>query len=209
MLNNKGFAVSSVLYTLLIAFLLFLGAALAQFSASSSLIGKANEDLINGVKFSVVQIKPNGACINDDFEGKYDWYLQYSDDNKNKNDRVVSNTIIKIKSRYGIKYWPKDFKYNDDQANLTENDDHNDATADDGEYTSYDGNISVEVIKDKKHSIINGIKPPDGVPDNTKFYIRVLDIKLEKEAEYPNKNKWSKIGDSSKNYMVVTNVCAE
>lgn len=209
MLNNKGFAVSSVLYTLLIAFLLFLGAALAQFSASSSLLNKANEDLINGVKFSAVQIKPNGACINTKSEGKYDWYLQYNDDNENKNDRVVSNTIIKIKSRYGMKYWPKDFKYNDDQANLTNL--INDATAADGVYTSYDGNISVEVIndKDENHKIINGITPPRGVTDNTKFYIRVLDIKLEKEAEYPNKNKWSKIGDSSKNYMVVTNVCAE
>lgn len=205
MLNNKGFAVSSVLYTLLIAFLLFLGAALAQFSASSSLIGKANEDLINGVKFSVVQIKPNGACINpkEDPKGKYDWYLQYRDDN---NGRKVSNTIIKIKSRYGIKYWPKDFKYNGNQAYLTENNDHNDATADDGEYTSYDGNISVEV-KDKNE--IKGIETPAGVIDNTKFYIRVLDIKLNKEADYPSKNKWPEIDDSSKNYMVVTNVCAE
>lgn len=210
MLNNKGFAVSSVLYTLLIAFLLFLGAALAQFSASSSLIGKANEDLINGVKFSVVQIKPNGACINTDTEGKYDWYLQYRDDNKNKNDRVVSNTIIKIKSRYGMKYWPKDFKYkdfenNDVQANLTET--INDATAEKEHiYTSYDGNISVEV-KDKNE--IKGIETPAGVIDNTKFYIRVLDIKLNKEAEYPSKNKWPEKDDSRKNYMVVTNVCAE
>ena len=56
MLNNKGFAVSSVLYTLLIAFLLFLGAALAQFSASSSLIGKANDDLINGVTLSLDEV---------------------------------------------------------------------------------------------------------------------------------------------------------
>ena len=46
MLNSKGFAISSILYTLLIAFLLFLGVALAQLSSSSSLIGKANDDLI-------------------------------------------------------------------------------------------------------------------------------------------------------------------
>lgn len=214
MLNNKGFAVSSVLYTLLIAFLLFLGAALAQFSASSSLLNKANEDLINGVKFSAVQIKPNGACINTKREGKYDWYLQYNDDNENKNERVVSNTIIKIKSRYGMKYWPKDFKYkdsenNDVQANLTET--INDATAEYGIYTSYDGNISVEV-KDKKD--INGISTR-GVTDNTEFYIRVLDKKLNKEADYPNKNTWqekqdpSKPYDPNKHYMVVTNVCAE
>ncbi len=207
MLNNKGFAVSSVLYTLLIAFLLFLGAALAQFSASSSLLNKANEDLINGVKFSAVQIKPYGACTSTkaDPGGKYNWYLQYKDNNIN-GERDVSKTIIKIKSRYGMKYWPKDFKYNDVQAELKEN--NNDATADEGTYTSYDGNISVEV-KHKDKFKINGIKLPKDVTDNTKFYIRVLDIKLDKEAEYPNKNKYPDEDDSSKNYMVVTNVCAE
>lgn len=92
MLNNKGFAVSTVLYTLLIAFLMFLGAALAQFSSSSSLIGKANDDLVNGTKFEVTQVRPvgEGVCgVN------YNWYDK--------------NTIVKIKSRYGTMYWPKDF----------------------------------------------------------------------------------------------------
>ena len=97
MLNNKGFAVSSVLYTLLIAFLLFLGAALAQFSASSSLIGKANDDLVNGTSFEAMQIKPNGAC-----EGGKSWYQD--------GDGNISDTIVRIKSKYGTIYWPKDFK---------------------------------------------------------------------------------------------------
>ncbi len=101
MLNNKGFAVSSVLYTLLIAFLLFLGAALAQFSASSSLIGKANDDLVNGTSFEALQVKPSGAC-----DSGNKWY-QYSD---GKTDVKTSNTIVRIKSKYGTMYWPKDFK---------------------------------------------------------------------------------------------------
>lgn len=96
MLNNKGFAVSSVLYTLLIAFLLFLGAALAQFSSSSSLIGKANDDIVNGTQFEAVQVKPNGAC-----EDGNEWYQDSSGGS--------SNTIVRIKTRYGTKYWPKDF----------------------------------------------------------------------------------------------------
>lgn len=96
MLNNKGFAVSSVLYTLLIAFLLFLGAALAQFSASSSLIGKANDDLVNGTSFEALQVKPSGACDS----GK--WFQDKSGN--------PSNTIVRIKSKYGTMYWPKDFK---------------------------------------------------------------------------------------------------
>lgn len=104
MLNNKGFAVSSVLYTLLIAFLLFLGAALAQLSSSSSLIGKANDDIVNGTrfkdkdniangtKFKAIQLRPDGVC---DSNGPA-WY-----------DR---NDIVKIESRYGTVYWPKDFE---------------------------------------------------------------------------------------------------
>lgn len=47
MLNNKGFAITSVLYTLLIAFLLFLGACLTQFSSSTKIFSKANTDLSN------------------------------------------------------------------------------------------------------------------------------------------------------------------
>ena len=100
MLNNKGFAVSSVLYTLLIAFLLFLGAALAQFSASSSLIGKANDDLVNGTSFEAMQVKLNGAC-----ENNKKWYQDV--------DGNTSSTIVRIKSKYGTMYWPKDFKGSD------------------------------------------------------------------------------------------------
>ena len=103
MLNNKGFAVSSVLYTLLIAFLLFLGAALAQLSSSSSLIGKANDDIVNGTrfkdkdniangtKFKAIQLR-EGVCGPDDSA----WYER--------------NDIVKIESRYGTVYWPKDFE---------------------------------------------------------------------------------------------------
>lgn len=110
MLNNKGFAVSSVLYTLLIAFLLFLGAALAQFSASSSLIGKANDDLVNGTSFEALQVKPNGACK--DGNNGNSWYKD--------SDGKISNTIVRIKSKYGTMYWPKDFKGSNFRVNADE-----------------------------------------------------------------------------------------
>lgn len=84
MLNNKGFAISSILYTLLIAFLLFLGVALAELSSSSSLIGKANDDLINGISLSIDEVKVNGK------------------------------PTIRVKSRYGIRYWTKDFECDED-----------------------------------------------------------------------------------------------
>ncbi len=106
MLNNKGFAVSAVLYTLLIAFLMFLGAALAMFSSSSSLIGKANNDLINGSDFDVIQVKTyeNGKECGTNKD--YMWY-QATD------GVTLSNTIIQIKNKYGTKYWPRDFEGND------------------------------------------------------------------------------------------------
>lgn len=128
MLNNKGFAVSSVLYTLLIAFLLFLGAALAQFSSSTSLIGKANDDIVNGTQFEAVQVKPDGACENDN-----EWYQDGNGD--------TSNTIVRIKSRYGTIYWPKDFKY--DSGDLLEI--VPDGGVNVGTTTSINGKIKVEV----------------------------------------------------------------
>ena len=128
MLNNKGFAVSSVLYTLLIAFLLFLGAALAQFSASSSLIGKANDDLVNGTSFEAMQVKPSGACKNDK-----KWYQDI--------DGNTSSTIVRIKSKYGTIYWPKDFK---DSNFLVNGDESISATT----ATSSNGKVTVEVNDD-------------------------------------------------------------
>lgn len=95
MLNNKGFAVSTILYTILIAFLLFLGITLSMFSSSNSIISNANNDLVNGTVFRAVQVKDNkkkGICGQD-----YAWY------------QMDNNILIKITSRYGVIYWPRDF----------------------------------------------------------------------------------------------------
>lgn len=165
MLNNKGFAVSSALYTLLIAFLLFLGAALAQFTSSIGLLNKANEDLINGVDFKAQQRNPKGACT-----GGIKWYQDESGN--------VSNTIVLIKTRYGTKYWPKDFK-NSDEEQATLNVIGDDATANAGEYTSYDGKIKVWVSNKSVEEV--GFK-------NSKFFISIRDAKTDLTAEYPEKN---------------------
>ena len=64
MLNNKGFAVSAVLYTLLIAFLVFLAVALSELSASSKLLSHANDDLTNGESgIKIVKIKKEGIWV--------------------------------------------------------------------------------------------------------------------------------------------------
>ena len=58
MLNNKGFVVSALLYTLLIAFLIYLAITLKELSSSASLISHANDELTNGGS----SIKP--ICVN-------------------------------------------------------------------------------------------------------------------------------------------------
>lgn len=106
MLNNKGFAVSAVLYTTLIAFLLFLAVVLSMFSSSSDLVRNANTDLINGNKFEAKQV-----TLTSEFD------LSGTKKNTCKSSPIASNefhwydspVIVKINSRYGTYYWPKDF----------------------------------------------------------------------------------------------------
>ena len=188
MLNNKGFAVSSALYTLLIAFLLFLGAALAQFTSSIGLLNNANEDLINGVDFKAQQRNPNGACT-----GGIGWYQEKDEDGNIK----VSNTIVLIKTRYGTKYWPKDFKYKVDQDNYVQANLNNDATANDGEYESYDGKIIVNVKTDPENINNPGF-------NEAKFFISIKDVKTVTYATYPEKNEI--IFDGEK-YMGIFDQC--
>ena len=178
MLNNKGFAVSSVLYTLLIAFLLFLGAALAQFSASSSLIGKANDDLVNGTSFEAMQIKPNGACK--DGNNGNSWYKD--------SDGNISNTIVRIKTRYGTKYWPKDFETLEHRkAELSDGGNINE-----GVYTSYDGKIT---------TIVTSTENVSGANTESIFYLKIIETEDEKEATYPISNEVEYHG------MGIFNIC--
>ena len=96
MLNNKWFVVSAILYTILLAFLLFLGVTLAIFSSATSTIGKATDDLVNSTELSIRQV---GALDSDGnpVANADDWY------------KAQNNVLIKINSKYGIIYWPRDF----------------------------------------------------------------------------------------------------
>ena len=91
-MNNKGFAVSSVLYAILISFLLFLGVALAMFSSANNITLSANDDIVNGTGFSARRVAEDGVCDNSG-----NWISS-------------SDRLIKINSRYGVVYWPHDFK---------------------------------------------------------------------------------------------------
>lgn len=99
-MNNKGFAVSSVLYAILISFLLFLGVALAMFSSANNITLSANDDIVNRTGFSARRV------VND-MKDEAGNEIQSCNDNGTWNN--VSDRLIKINSRYGVVYWPKDF----------------------------------------------------------------------------------------------------
>lgn len=136
MLNNKGLVVSSVLYTLLIAFLLFLGVTLAQFSSSAKIISNSTKDLVNNSELKGNQVhevidsskfkdssKYNAAIHNCSTTGSMldnvvRWfntlekneYGQVADDNLNGIIEIIdSQTVARIYSRYGTAFWPRDF----------------------------------------------------------------------------------------------------
>ena len=99
-MNNKGFAVSSVLYAILISFLLFLGVALAMFSSANNITLSANDDIVNGTGFSARRV------VNDMKDNTGSEIPSCEDDGTWNS---VSDRLIKINSRYGVVYWPKDF----------------------------------------------------------------------------------------------------
>lgn len=146
MLNNKGFVVSTILYTLLIAFLLFLGVLLSTFSSSTDIISNANSDLVNGnalranqfiEKYSIKDLSDYNSdsdssayynlfynssdpfkCISaNSSDVGYKWYQKYEKDSNGKINPgglkklvpINSNILVKINSRYGTLYWPRDF----------------------------------------------------------------------------------------------------
>ena len=195
MLNNKGFAVSTILYTLLIAFLLFLGATLAMFSSSNSIISNANNDLINGTKLSDVQViekynpidfddydslnntskfyvnnKEKFICSND---GGFKWYEKYKKDEKgkiitnNELEKIPNDILVKINSKYGVMYWPRDFLMSpnsytigDNTINFGTSDNYNhihikfycnNSSSDDG--CSLDDSIKLEIYDEMQQTI--------------------------------------------------------
>ena len=94
-LNNKGFAISAILYALLISFLLFLLVALNMFSASTNILNASNDDIVNGKSLYANQVIPNNACP----DPSSSWFN-------------AGSTVVKVYSRYGVKYFPRDFSNN-------------------------------------------------------------------------------------------------
>lgn len=180
-INNKGFVISSILYTLLISFLLMLALLLLQFKSSSDVINNASKDLVNGEEFKATQLLDNSYVSFTDSSGNLvtldgDEIAYYYTDNGHSgqkkpinntglkykcvanefnpienivyindepainNIRIGENTIteivgykyywyeppnkmlVRINSRYGTVYWPKDFYPSDSEATIISTD---------------------------------------------------------------------------------------
>ena len=92
MLNNKGFAVSAILYTLLIAFLIFLAVTLNELASSTNLISHANDELTNGGS-SVKVVKVEGEKkLQVNLNGK----IIYCDPSNNGPDSCASNNFFEF-----------------------------------------------------------------------------------------------------------------
>lgn len=151
-INNKGFVISSILYTLLISFLLMLALLLLQFKSSSDVINNASKDLVNGEEFKATQLLDNSYVSFTDSSGNLVTLNEANSDYKYKNTtiqatgvkytciktitqkddynvikssdaNIVENAayywyeppnkmLVRINSRYGTVYWPKDFDSN-------------------------------------------------------------------------------------------------
>lgn len=88
-MNNKGFAISAVLYTVLIVFLLFLAVSLSMISSSTWIFSNANKDLTNGTELEAYQVKLSEVDVD-------------GDGNINENEKCVGNSALIQNNQH---YW--------------------------------------------------------------------------------------------------------
>lgn len=130
--SNKGFAVSTVLYALLIVFLMFTLVLIASYNASSDILSSATSDLTENNSFTVRQVKPAGNVCG---ENGWDWYK--------------TNTILQVKAPQGTFYWPKDWYNYDSEKGLIGNPINDDYT--------YNGLKAECLLDNGKYGSCNGL----------------------------------------------------
>lgn len=97
-MNNKGFAITGILYTIFVLFMLIIGAILANISfknRSLTLATSSLEDDFNLIKVSPIE---TGYTINEDkylakFDGKYLFELTYTINSETK--KIICSTYLK------------------------------------------------------------------------------------------------------------------
>ena len=183
MLNNKGFAVSAVLYTTLIAFLLFLAVVLSMFSSSSDLVRNANTDLINGNKFEAKQVRLTSAWKNSRNQTKKDCQpIAGTNVGTNYYYYYESPIIVKINSRYGTYYWPKDFNITD-KNDVSKTIDAYSGTLISYSTSTYTYNGKVTSGKSSEPSTDNKIKAIVNTSDSSKLKIKFEDTLLNQNTD--------------------------
>lgn len=183
MLNNKGFAVSAVLYTTLIAFLLFLAVVLSMFSSSSDLVRNANTDLINGNKFEAKQVRLTSEWKNSSNQTKKDCQpIAGTNVGTNYYYYYESPVIVKINSRYGTYYWPKDFNITD-KDDVSKTIDAYSGTLISYSTSTYTYNGKVTSDESSEPSTDNKIKAIVDTSDSSKLKIKFEDTLLNQYTD--------------------------
>ena len=182
MLNNKGFAVSAVLYTTLIAFLLFLAVVLSMFSSSSDLVRNANTDLINGNKFEAKQVRLTSKWKNSSNQTKKDCQPIAGTNVGTNYYYYESPVIVKINSRYGTYYWPKDFNITD-KNDVSKTIDAYSGTLISYSTSTYTYNGKVTSGKSSEPSTDNKIKAIVNTSDSSKLKIKFEDTLLNQNTD--------------------------
>lgn len=108
-LNNKGFAVTAILYMVLICFLLFITVTLLMFSSSNTIVNGATDDLVNNYEFSAkfVLVKitdPNSELSFDDS----------NDNNASDSSSEEPNAIEITDPKNGVSFYALDNSANND-----------------------------------------------------------------------------------------------
>ena len=97
-MNNKGFAITGILYTIFVLFMLIIGAILANISFKNRSLSLAITSLED--EFSLIKVTPleTGYTIKDDkyfaqFNGKYLFELTYTINSSTK--KIICSTYLK------------------------------------------------------------------------------------------------------------------
>lgn len=98
-MNNKGFAITGILYTIFILFMLLISAALANISFKRSTLSKSLAEFENDFALSKIDLLENGYKIEDgsyyaSFDGKYIFELTYKLENDLNYKTILCSTYL-------------------------------------------------------------------------------------------------------------------
>jgi len=153
-LNNKGFAITGILYTILILFVLLLSSLLAILSARVNRLSTINDDINNEIIYNNLINEDDALIVGDDYyitkyRGKYEFTIN---DNKTCYSYLPNNALIKISDgKLQYKTYPSDSQCMIDPIDSTDFSDLNMINCDNNDISTISFN-SVYTSQDKEDS---------------------------------------------------------